>query len=648
MVTPTVMAQASLFSHLVYGEDRLPSRYRGSGDNGMDDRYDTYLGTLGWDVLELDLSDNSGSYGTGGLFSGETSDGEYDAQALVAETVLPDGTKTLVLSFRGTDDIANAVQGQAFTKSGLQSYYAGFEALLDAVITYVNKSANGVDQLIVTGHSLGGSMVDAFLMEDRDRVSSKVAVSAVAVGSAGLHPDMVKDVDLDDYTLVSHDGDLVVYPDLAKWWLPTTVLSNNEHPDGDSFVFEMPNLDSLPDVTNWQNTSYAVGLQHESKLYYENALAVADDPLSQYFTWSKVIMGNGADADGDNVEATGTDADDPSQNDSGSRTLTGTNVKDFILGREGNDSLNGRGGNDLLSGGSGNDTLTGEKGSDRMHGGYGHDKLDGGDQNDFLWGGSGNDTLNGDDGDDALDGGSGKDRLFGENGNDRLDGGDDADLLRGGDGHDKLVGDDGNDTMYGDTGNDSLLGGDGADLMLGGRGYDNLVGYDGNDRIYGEDQNDWVKGGSGDDSLYGGDGRDRLVADDGNDLLQGGTGTDRMAGGTGNDTLKGENGADLLRGDSGNDLLDGGAYQDTLIGGAGNDTLRGGSGPDVFVFSKNSGKDVVQDFDAGFDSLQFDGLKAADLSVTQQGGNTVISASGLQVTLNGVDQSDLSSDDFIF
>lgn len=648
MVSPTVLAQASLFSHLVYGEDRLPSRYRGSGDNGLDDRYDSYLSTLGWEVLELSVSGNAGRYGKGGLFSGATGDGDYDAQALVAETVLPDGTKTLVLSFRGTDDISNAVLGQAFTKNGLKNYYAGFETLLDAVIDYANTQSNGVDQLVVTGHSLGGSMVDAFMMEDRDRLSGRVDVAAVAVGSAGLHPDMIKNADLSDYTLVSHDGDLVVRPQLARWWLPTTVLLNNEHPDGDTFNFEMPNLDLLPDDLNWRNTNYTVGLQHESKLYYENALAVAQDPLGRYFNWSKVIMGNGLDADGDNVEATGTDADDPNQSDNGSRTLNGSNVKDYILGREGGDSINGRGGNDLLSGGSGNDTLTGERGSDRMHGGYGQDHLNGGDQNDFLWGGSGDDTLYGYHGNDVLDGGSGKDRLFGENGHDRLDGGNDADVLRGGSGNDKLIGGGDNDSMYGDKGNDSLIGGDGADLMLGGRGYDNLVGYDGNDRLYGEDKNDWLKGGAGNDSLYGGEGRDRLVADAGNDLLNGGSGTDRMAGGSGNDTLKGENGADLLRGDGGNDVLDGGAYQDTLIGGTGNDTLRGGSGPDVFVFGKGTGKDLVLDYVAGFDRLEFDGLSASDLKAEQQGKHTVITANGLEITLNNVDSDDLSANDFIF
>lgn len=648
MVSPTVLAQASLFSHLVYGEDRLPASYRGSGDNGMDDRYDSYLSTLGWDVLELPLSGNAASYETGGLYSGGADQGDADAQALVAETVMPDGSKTVVLSFRGTDDIANAVQGQAFTKSGLQAYYAGFDALIDAVVTYLNQSGNGIDRLVVTGHSLGGSMVDAFMMSDRDRVSSKVDVEAVAIGSAGLHPDMIKDVDLSGYTLVSHDGDLVVQPELAKWWLPTTVLLNNAHPDGVEFVFKLPNLDRLPSGVNWQSTNYAVGLQHESKLYYENAYAIATDPLAQYFTWSKAIIGNGADADGDNVEATGSDADDPSANDSGSRTLTGTNVRDFILGREGNDALKGRGGNDLLSGGTGNDTVYGDKGSDRMHGGYGHDKLDGGEQNDWLWGGSGDDTLIGFHGDDALDGGSGKDRLFGQNGHDRLDGGDDGDLLRGGSGNDKLVGGGGNDTMFGDTGNDSLLGGDGSDQMRGGRGHDNVVGYGGNDRLYGEDGNDWIKGGDGHDSLYGADGSDRLVADEGNDRLYGGTGADRMAGGAGNDVLKGENGADFLRGDSGNDTLHGGAYMDTLVGGTGNDTLTGGTGPDVFVFAEGNGKDVITDYEAGFDRLQFNGLKSSDLSASQKGSDTVIVADGLEIRLSDVDLSDLTASDFVF
>lgn len=644
----TALTIAGSFAHVVYGEDRLPSSYRGKSDNGLDDAYDSFLGLQGWSVLKLPLSGSGASYAAGGLYSGDTGGGDYDAQALVAETVLADGTKVVTLSFRGTDDNTNAVLGQAFTKNGLQGYYDGFEPLIDAVIAYVNKSSNGVDALVVTGHSLGGSMVDTFMMQDAARVSNKVDLEAIAVGSAGLVSSMVKNVDLSDYTLLANDGDLVVYPGLESWWVPTAVLSRNEHPDGTVLTFEMQNLDRLDDVTNWWSTDYIVGLQHESKLYYENTLALTTDPLNGFFSGNLVIMGNGSDADGDNVEATGTDSDDPSANDNGSAALKGTGDADYIIGREGNDELLGFGGDDLLSGGAGNDTAKGGTGYDKLHGGVGQDDLSGEGGNDRLWGGAGDDTLSGSVGNDTLDGGTGADKLYAGGGNDRAFGGDGNDLLRGGGGLDWLWGDDGNDTLYGDTGADKLRGGTGADQLHGGAGSDNITGGGGDDRLFGDGENDFMQGSGGNDSVYGGAGNDRLRGDAGNDVLRGGDGADKLFGGNGRDSLSGDTGADLLRGEAGADVLRGGAYHDTLVGGYGNDLLIGGTGRDVFVFAENHGRDVVRDFEIGMDRIRFDGLSSSDLSLSYKGDDTVIKGDGLEVILRDVHLDELSQSDLFY
>ena len=57
----------------------------------------------------------------------------------------------------------------------------------------------------------------------------------------------------------------------------------------------------------------------------------------------------------------------------GSGTLTGTSIRDILLGQNGNDILTSGDGDDLLSGGQGNDTLYGGNGADTLDGGAGND-----------------------------------------------------------------------------------------------------------------------------------------------------------------------------------------------------------------------------------------------------------------------------------
>ncbi len=89
--------------------------------------------------------------------------------------------------------------------------------------------------------------------------------------------------------------------------------------------------------------------------------------------------------------------------------LSGTDLRDILIGNSSANSLFGSGGNDVLEGWEGNDTLLGGDGNDRVLGGNNADTLDGGTGNDFLGGGASNDTLTGGAGNDSLDGGTGRD-----------------------------------------------------------------------------------------------------------------------------------------------------------------------------------------------------------------------------------------------
>ena len=194
------------------------------------------------------------------------------------------------------------------------------------------------------------------------------------------------------------------------------------------------------------------------------------------------------------------------------------------------------------------------------------------------------------------------------------------------------------------------------DLLRGGPKDDKIFGLGANDRINGKDGNDLLAGGHGDDFVIGAKGDDRLFGYNGDDTLKGGSGNDKLYGGRKNDLLLGQGGDDNLIGGKGNDELFGGGGQDRLIGGdgrdrldggSGNDKLTGGNGRDVFVLSRNSGSDIVTDFQRGADVFELaDGLKFGSLSFEK---NKIIddSTSKVLATLVGVDATRLGAAQFV-
>ena len=68
-------------------------------------------------------------------------------------------------------------------------------------------------------------------------------------------------------------------------------------------------------------------------------------------------------------------------------------------------------------------------------------------------------------------------------------------------------------------------------------------------------------------------------------------------------TLNGSVGDDVLSGGAGNDRLNGNFGNDILLDGAGADTLRGDGGLDTFVLTEDGARDVIQDFQMGYDRI---------------------------------------------
>ncbi|TDV99031.1 hemolysin type calcium-binding protein, partial [Halomonas alkaliantarctica] len=97
----------------------------------------------------------------------------------------------------------------------------------------------------------------------------------------------------------------------------------------------------------------------------------------------------------------------------------------------------------------------------------------------------------------------------------------------------------------------------------------------------------------------------------------GSTGTNTLNAGafaTNGVSIKGGAGVDTITGSAQADVIEGGAGNDMITGGAGADTLTGGAGADTFSFAvTDSGVtagtiDVITDFVAGTDKLQFTGI----------------------------------------
>lgn len=224
---------------------------------------------------------------------------------------------------------------------------------------------------------------------------------------------------------------------------------------------------------------------------------------------------------------TGTSGDD-----SGAKTLSGTNVADEIYGRGGNDTLIGFDGNDVLEGGAGGDELFGSAGFNYAS----YRSSDGGVNVDLANFGFGGGHAEG----DMLFNIQG---VIGSTYGDLLFGGDERNVLRGEAGNDILVGMGGDDRLEGGNGNDFLTGGADNDELRGGAGIDTAnFGVDSAEYVLADLASGTASGaGVGNDHLFG---IENLVGTDGDDGLRGNNGANVLEGSFLADDLAGRGGAD--------------------------------------------------------------------------------------------------------
>lgn len=309
-----------------------------------------------------------------------------------------------------------------------------------------------------------------------------------------------------------------------------------------------------------------------------------------------------------------------------SRSGTGTEGDDVVIGDDSDNVFRLLGGNDRAEGRGGNDDIDGGAGADRLYGEAGNDRLDGG------AGDAADDQLEGGLGDDAyvFGNGDGHDRVF-----EAVGWGTDRVLFRAGVVPADL-------TVSRTAGSDLRLqtaGGDQLDIgswflaaptverfefadgtvwlendvlqrlgLIGTDGDDELTGTLGDDFIDARGGRDQVFGRAGNDTILGGDGSDfNLDGEEGNDTVRGGPGADYVVGGLGDDQLFGDEGNDILQAGQGSDLLDGGPGDDNLRGyGFGPSPA---SGDTLYRFGPAWGQDTVDEISApgSVDTLEFYG-----------------------------------------
>ncbi len=333
------------------------------------------------------------------------------------------GERTLALSFRGIDEGAPEFLFQV--ASGVRAFDLYLQAHAPVVRAALEGAAQGVDRVLITGHSLGGILAEkvaATLLLGSGFEDKTIVVTSGSPGS---------DANASGLRVLNlvHTEDRVAE-------LSTVPVLGFAAREGTDLSIDLPGVEvpPLPVLDSQEALVGAVSdpalfAEHGVDLYLESAAAleaeadkvpgtrdVAGDARFFFSKGDRFVLGTeGADA------------------------LHGTNGLDVVLGLGGDDRIKAGGGGDRLIGGDGADRLRADAGADNLSGRRGDDRLDGGDGNDQLYGNGGDDRLDGGSGDDYLDGGLGDNRLRGGDGDDLLIVGQGFDRIDGGSGHDTLV-----------------------------------------------------------------------------------------------------------------------------------------------------------------------------------------------------------------
>jgi Ca2+-binding RTX toxin-like protein len=506
--------------------------------------------------------------------------------------------KTLSISFAGSG--ADAFDWIYDFTQARTSFYKKHRPLIDALKNYLTAEGERIEQVLVSGHSLGGAMVQQLIAELSDS------------GISGIGDK------LHGYTFGSIGGESET----------TSVVSGN-----------MMNFLHVFDIVNTLNTGIFSDSRGGSQVIINSSLSHnwITRPITQHFKDNYQTDVNFlVDAAANDTTPFGrtTLADALRKGDVwlGDSTF-GTKLQ-LATGTEGNDIVNSLGDDRFVLSGAGNDTIFVDwslffQESRIIEGGSGTDTFvftrpkfmtsvqtlsDGG--IDFKYLGTSIGTLYGIERIDYL---GSVDRLDGQtttvqsapSGTTHFIVSNAFDYADAGDGAMTVDGTTGNDTVFVGRGNKTINGNAGDDILIVKAAVDSTVSTL-DDATLSILESIRIDGGTGKDLMVGAQGNETFVVDNIGDVVEDEGGTDlvessvsfTLANGledltlTGTEAIdgSGNESANRITGNTAANILLGGAGNDTLDGGAGSDTLAGGDGSDAY-FVRDAG-DVVSETDA--------------------------------------------------
>ncbi len=249
------------------------------------------------------------------------------------------GDKTLAIAFRGTDGFSvDKVLGWGPQMKA--AYYPLYKPFIDAVKKYA--VTHGVDDVLVTGHSLGAAMTQYAMQDLANTATTKYLAAAFgspgAVNSGDTPENRMLEfaytqdafTKLKDVPFVSfdHQGQRIAMPLDSTETESDNITSRYEH-GMDLYLQAVKNFAGLGSETPKFMTASSYDSNGQVRIYAGTALA---DDLRGESGKSETLLGGG-----------------------GNDRLKGLSGNDRILGGEGNDRLYGNIGNDTLKGGAGAD-----------------------------------------------------------------------------------------------------------------------------------------------------------------------------------------------------------------------------------------------------------------------------------------------------
>lgn len=273
-----------------------------------------------------------------------------EAVANVFESIGTNGQKVLTVAFRGTDAVSTDVV-LGWGPQMKNGYYPLYKPLIDKIKAYA--AAADIDNILVTGHSLGAAMTQYFMRSVPDTAETKV--TGVTFGSPGA----VDSGNAPDNRLLQfeYSGDIFTK-------LPGAPLVSFDR-QGQRVIMPLDEIGTSKDN--------GIGFyEHQMELYLKAIDNFAGLGQSAPAFMSSLRFDAGASA---RIYA-GTNGNDSLRGDAVMKTSgLKTDYDDTLLGGRGNDALSGLGGDDWLRGNQGNDRLDGGSGNDVLRGGAGDDKF---------------------------------------------------------------------------------------------------------------------------------------------------------------------------------------------------------------------------------------------------------------------------------